>query len=85
MFLLGGMTVALTTGLLNMLVFHADALKTQATVSAGVDLALGLLLLATGGLTQPGACTAAGRYPSRPGTDGQEEGQERRLGAADAQ
>ena len=42
MFLLGGMTVALTTGLLNVLVFHADALKTQATVSAGVDLALGL-------------------------------------------
>ena len=48
MFLLGGMTVALTTGLLNVLVFHADALKTQATVSAGVDLALGLLLAARG-------------------------------------
>ena len=31
-----------------MLVFHADAIKRQASVSAGVDLALGLLLLAVG-------------------------------------
>ena len=44
------MTVALTIGLLTVLVFYADAFKTQATVSAGVDLALGQLLLAAGGL-----------------------------------
>src|SRR5438552_11824049 len=47
--LIGGMTVALTIGLLDVLVFHADAIKSQGTVSAGVDLALGLLLLPAGG------------------------------------
>ena len=48
--LLGGMTVAATIGLLDVLVFHADAIKAQGKVSAGVDLAVGLLLLAAGGL-----------------------------------
>ena len=57
--LLGGMTVALTVGLLDVLVFHADAIKHQASVSAGVDLALGLLLLAAGALL------ATGRLPAR--------------------
>jgi Sap, sulfolipid-1-addressing protein len=52
--LLGGMTVALTVGLLDVLVLHADALQSQGTVSAGVDLALGLLLLAVGGLVATG-------------------------------
>ena len=52
--LLGGMTVALTVGLLDVLVFHADAIKHQATVGAGVDLAVGLLLLAAGALLATG-------------------------------
>ena len=52
--LLGGMTVALTIGLLDVLVFHADAIHRQASVSAGVDLALGLLVLATGALLATG-------------------------------
>jgi hypothetical protein len=52
--LLGGMTVALTVGLLDVLVFHADAIKHQASVSAGVDLAIGLLLLAIGALLATG-------------------------------
>jgi hypothetical protein len=52
--LLGGMTVALTVGLLDVLVFHADAIKAQGKVSAGVDLALGLLLLAAGALLATG-------------------------------
>ena len=52
--LLGGMTVALTIGLLDVLVFHADALQSQGTVSAGVDLAIGLLLLTVGGLVATG-------------------------------
>ena len=52
--LLGGMTVAVAIGLLDVLVLHADALKTQGKVSAGVDLALGLLLLAVGGLLATG-------------------------------
>ncbi len=52
--LLGGMTVAATVGLLDVLVFHADAIKAQGKVSAGVDLALGLLLLAAGALLATG-------------------------------
>ncbi len=52
--LLGGMAVALTIGLLDVLVFHADAIKAQGQVSAGVDLALGLLLLAAGALLATG-------------------------------
>ena len=52
--LLGGMTVAATIGLLDVLVFHADAIQAQSSVSAGVDLALGLLLLAAGALLATG-------------------------------
>ena len=48
--LLGGMTVALTIGMLDVLVFQADAINSQKTASAGVDLALGLLLLVAGAL-----------------------------------
>ncbi len=52
--LLGGLGVALTIGLLDVLVFHADAIKHQGTVSAGTDLALGVLLLAAGALLATG-------------------------------
>ncbi len=52
--LLGGMTVALTIGLLDVLVVRADAIHHQASVSASVDLALGLLLLTAGALLATG-------------------------------
>jgi len=52
--LLGGMTVALTIGLLDVLTIHADALKAQGKASAGVDLAIGLVLLAGGALLATG-------------------------------
>ena len=53
--LLGGMAVALTVGLLDVLVVRADAIHHQASVRAlGLDLALGLLLLAAGGLLATG-------------------------------
>jgi Sap-like sulfolipid-1-addressing protein len=52
--LLGGITVGITIGLLDVLVFHVDAISSQKTVSAGVDLALGLLLLAVGALVATG-------------------------------
>ena len=52
--LLGGLAVGLTVGLLDVLVFHADAISSQKTVSAGVDLALGLLLVAVGALVATG-------------------------------
>src|SRR5215475_7537712 len=48
--LLGGLTAGITIGLLDVLVFHVDSLKAQGTVSAGVDLALGLVLVAAGAL-----------------------------------
>src|SRR5215467_15414696 len=52
--LIGGLTVGITIGLLDVLVFHLDAISSQKTVSAGVDLALGLLLVAVGGLVATG-------------------------------
>src|ERR1700747_1939619 len=58
--LAGGLTVALTIGLLDVLVFHADAINHQVSISAGVDLALGLFLLAVGALL------ATGRLHGRP-------------------
>ena len=64
--LLGRMTV----GLLDVLVFHADAINSQKTVSAGVDLAIGLLLLAVGGLVATGRLHGRRKAPV-PAGDGQ--------------
>jgi hypothetical protein len=50
----GGLTVGVTIGLLDVLVFHIDAINQQGSLSAGVDLALGLLLLAAGTLAATG-------------------------------
>ena len=61
--LLGGMAVALTIGLLDVLTLHADAIKSQGKASAGVDLALGLLLLAAGGLLATGRLHRRRRTP----------------------
>ena len=52
--LVGGLTVGVTIGLLDVLVFHVDAINHQKSVSAGVDLALGLFLLAAGALVATG-------------------------------
>jgi len=72
--LLGGITVGITIGLLDVLVFRLDAINSQKTVSAGVDLALGLLLLAVGALVATGrlharrkaTVPAAGDQPGGP-------------------
>ena len=61
--LLGGLTVGITVGLLDVLVFHLDAIKSQKTVSAGVDLALGLLLLAAGALVATGRLHGRRKQP----------------------
>src|SRR5512146_2027367 len=74
--LLGGLTVALTIGLLDVLVLHADAINSQKTVSAGVDLAIGLLLLAVGGLVVTGRLHGR-RKAAMPMGDGQPEKMER--------
>jgi hypothetical protein len=47
-FLLGGMGLGITVGLLDVLVLHLDAIKTQNHASGGLDLALGVPLLAVG-------------------------------------
>jgi Sap, sulfolipid-1-addressing protein len=61
--LLGGFTVGMTVGLLDVLVFHLDAISSQKTVGAGVDLALGLLLLATGALVATGRLHGRRKQP----------------------
>ena len=78
--LLGGLTVAATIGLLDVLVFHADAIKAQGTVSAGVDLAIGLFLLAAGALLATGRLHGR-RKISVPAGDGlAEQARERTAG-----
>ena len=68
--LLGGLTVALTVGWLDVLVFHADAINAQRSVSAGVDLALGLLLLTAGALLATGRLHARRKAPVPAGDGG---------------
>ncbi len=82
--LLGGMTVALTIGLLDVLTVHADAIKSQGKASAGVDLALGLLLLAVGGLLATGRLHRRRRapVPARTGPPEKPEQPEKKEGWA---
>jgi hypothetical protein len=61
--LLGGMTTAVTIGLLDVLTVHADNISSQGKVSAGVDLALGLLLLVLGALLATGRLHRRDRTP----------------------
>ncbi len=75
--LLGGMTVALTVGLLDVLVFRADAIKHQASVSAGIDLALGLFLLTAGALLATGRLHGRRKVPV-PAGDGQPDKPEKK-------
>ncbi|HEY4993424.1 MAG TPA: GAP family protein, partial [Nakamurella sp.] len=74
-FLAGALGVALTIGLLDVFVLHADAVSTQGSASAGLDLAVGVplviigVLLATGHLhgrlkKQP---VPAGQQPKKEG------------------
>ena len=49
-FLLGGMALGLTVGLVDVLVLHLDAIKAQNHASGGLDLALGIPLVAIGAL-----------------------------------
>jgi hypothetical protein len=49
-FLLGGLGLGVAVGLLDVLILHLDAIKPQNHASGGVDLALGIALLALVGL-----------------------------------
>src|SRR5215470_6543368 len=63
-FLLGGIGLGLTIGLLDVLVLHVDAIKTQNHASGGLDLALGIPLLAIGALLAAGHLHIPGGGPS---------------------
>jgi hypothetical protein len=72
-FLLGGMGMGITIGLLDVLVLRVDAVKIQNSLSATADLALGLALIAIGVLVGTGrvhgrrkAPVAAGAAPAEP-------------------
>ena len=71
--LLGGMTTALTIGLLDVLTVHADNISSQGKVSAGVDLALGLVLLVLGALLATGRLHRRQRTPVPAGTEAPEK------------
>jgi Sap, sulfolipid-1-addressing protein len=73
--LVGGLTVGVTIGLLDVLVFHIDAINHQNSVSAGVDLAIGLFLLAGGALVATGRLHRRPKAPV-PAGDGQPEKKE---------
>jgi Sap, sulfolipid-1-addressing protein len=85
--LVGGLAVGLTIGLLDVLVFHVDAINHQRSVSAGVDLGLGLFLLAAGSLVATGrvhgrrkAPVPAGeRPPEQPGKPEKKVGWPQRM------
>jgi len=68
-FLVGGMGLALSVGLLDVLVLHADAIQTQGSASAGLDLALGIPLLAVGLLLATNHPHRR-RRPQAPATEG---------------
>jgi len=65
--LVGGLTVGVTIGLLDVLVFHLDAINNQRSVGAGVDLALGLFLLVVGALISTGRLHGRRKAPVRDG------------------
>ncbi len=82
--LCGGLTVGLTIGLLDVLTIQADAISSQKTVSAGVDLALGLLLLAVGALVATGRLHGRRKDPvpagdGQPGTKEDKDGWAQRV------
>ena len=54
-----------------MLTVHADAISSQGKASAGVDLGVGLLLLAVGGLLATGRLHGRQRTPVPAGTEPQ--------------
>jgi hypothetical protein len=66
-FLLGGMGMSLTVGLLDVFVLQADAISTQGSASAGLDLVLGVPLVAVGALVATGHLPGRQRAPAPAG------------------
>lgn len=76
-FLAGATGVALTIGLLDVLVLHADAVSTQGSVSAGLDLAVGVPLVIIGVLLATGRLR--GRRKNQPVPAGPGGGQQPKM------
>jgi len=82
--ILGAATVALAIGLLDVLTVHADAIHAQKQASAGVDLALGLLLLVAGLLLVTGRLPRRRSEPAEPASTPAEESAKKESWAARA-
>ena len=83
-FLLGGLGMALSIGLLDVFVIQADAIQTQASASAGLDLILGVPLVAVGVLVGTAGCArppepAAPGAAEQPGQQAKKEGWAQRV------
>jgi len=66
-FLLGGLGMSLAVGLLDVFVVQADAISTQGSVSAGLDLALGVPLVVIGALVATGRLHGRRRAAAKAG------------------
>ena len=62
-FMLGGIGLAVAIGLVDVFILQADAIKTQGSTSAGLDLALGIPLVAFGALLASGRLHRRHRQP----------------------
>jgi hypothetical protein len=62
-FLLGAMGLSVTLGLVDVLAVRANAVQSQGSISAGLDLVLGVALLAVGGLVATGRLHARRKAP----------------------
>src|SRR6516225_8569189 len=62
-FMLGGIGLAVAIGLVDVFVVQADAIKAQGSPSAGLDLALGIPLVAVGALLATGLLHRRQRQP----------------------
>jgi Sap-like sulfolipid-1-addressing protein len=62
-FMLGGIGLAVAIGLVDVFVLQVDAIKTQGSASAGLDLALGIPLVAVGALLASGRLHRRQRQP----------------------
>ena len=62
-FMLGGMGLAVAIGLVDVFLLQADAIKTQGSTSAGLDLTLGIPLVAVGALLASGRLHRRQRQP----------------------
>jgi Sap, sulfolipid-1-addressing protein len=62
-FMLGGIGLAVAIGLVDVFVLQVDAIRTQGSASAGLDLALGIPLVAVGALLASGRLHRRQRRP----------------------